>query len=87
MFNLSIIKTTKLKHLYAETSHLAIENVRLSKENAKLSVAVAELDSVLAAHKSFIQRMEGALDVLDKQNRYLKRVIGSRSAGNRKKRK
>lgn len=87
MFNLSIIKTSKLKHLYNEASTLAIENVRLSKENAKLSAAVAELDSVLIAHRSFIQRLEGALGVLDQQNRYLKRVIGVKGVSMRKKRK
>lgn len=54
MFNLSIIKTSKLKHLYSEASTLAIENVRLSKENVKLSAAVAELDSVLTAHRAFM---------------------------------
>lgn len=87
MFNLSIIKTSKLKHLYNEVSTLAIENVRLSKENAKLSAAIVELDSVLIAHRSFIQRLEGALGVLDQQNRYLKRVIGVKGVSKRKKRK
>lgn len=87
MFGLSLVSTKKLKHLYSEVSHLAIENVRLSKDNTKLTMAVAELDKALTAHQLLMARMESALDNIDRQNRYLKRVIGSHGSAKRKKRR
>lgn len=85
MFGLSLVSTKKLKHLYSETSHLAIENVKLSKDNAKLVTAVAELDKSLTAHQLLMVRMEAALDNIDRQNRYFKRLVGLRGMSKRKK--
>lgn len=87
MFGLSLISTKKLNHLYSEASHLAIENVRLSKDNTKLTVAVAELDKALTAHRLLMARMESALDNIDRQNRYLKRVVGLHGSVKRKKKR
>lgn len=87
MFGLSLVSTKKLKHLYSETSHLAIENVKLSKDNAKLVTAVAELDKSLTAHQLLMVRMEAALDTIDRQNRYFKRLVGLRGMSKRKKKR
>lgn len=87
MFGLSLVSTKKLKHLYSETSHLAIENVKLSKDNAKLATAVAELDKSLTAHQLLMVRMEAALDNIDRQNRYFKRLVGLRGMSKRKRKR
>lgn len=87
MLGLSLVSTKKLKHLYSETSHLAIENVKLSKDNAKLATAVAELDKSLTAHQLLMVRMEAALDNIDRQNRYFKRLVGLRGMSKRKKKR
>lgn len=87
MLGLSLVSTKKLKHLYSETSHLAIENVKLSKDNAKLATAVAELDKSLTAHQLLMVRMEAALDNIDRQNRYFKRLVGLRGMSKRKRKR
>lgn len=85
MFGLSLISTKKLNHLYSEISRFSVENVRLSKDNTKLKLAVEELDKVLTGQQMLMDRMESALDNIDRQNRYLKRVVGQNGSVKRKK--
>lgn len=75
MFGISLIKTSKLKHLYSEVSSLAIENVNLNKEVVKRDVAIADLSAELNGERGMSACLASEYNYMQKQCEHLKKII------------
>ncbi|MCM1219943.1 MAG: hypothetical protein NC548_36180 [Lachnospiraceae bacterium] len=83
MFGISLIKTSKLQHLYSEASSLAIENVNLNKELAHRDATIKELESSLEGEQALSGFLAVEFNSQQRQNEYLKRVIAGFQLGKR----
>lgn len=83
MFGISLIKTSKLKHLYSEASSLAIENVNLNKEIAHRDATIKELEQAVEAEQALSGFLAVEYNGQQRANEDLKRIIAGFQLGKR----